>query len=164
MTPEAIVVMGVSGAGKTEIGSRLAAALGWEFIDADDHHPPENIAKMASGRPLDDDDRRGWLATLRALIAGSLAGGRSVVVACSALSAWARERLTVDPDRIRFVHLTGSPELVASRLAAREGHFMPPGLLASQLDALEPPDGALTLDVAASPEALVGEIRRALEV
>jgi gluconokinase len=131
-----IVVMGVSGSGKTTIGGMLAARLGVPYAEADDFHPAANIAKMAAGLPLDDADRAPWLDT----IAGWLAerGPRGGVVSCSALRRRYRDRLRTAAPGLFFAHLDGAPELVAARLGARTGHFMPPGLLDSQFDALEP--------------------------
>jgi gluconokinase len=158
-SPSVIIVMGVAGSGKTTVGVALAAALGWRFVDADEHHAPDSVAKMARGEPLTDADRWPWLDRLRAIIAASLAADERLVVACSALKAAYRARLVGgDAQRIRFVHLTGTPELLRARLAARAGHFMKPGMLASQLAALEPPDDALTVDVGRPLEALVADL------
>lgn len=157
-----LVVMGVAGSGKTTVGRALAAALGCPFADADAFHPPENIAKMAAGQPLDDADRAPWLAAIRAWIDAHLARGECAVVTCSALKRRYRDVLRPDPTRVRFLYLCGSRELIASRLAAREGHFMKPRMLDSQLADLEPPEDALTLDIALPPEKLVAEIRRNL--
>ena len=151
--------MGVAGSGKSTVGLALAAALGWRFVDADEHHSPESVAKMARGEPLTDDDRWPWLDGLRAIIAAALAANEPLVLACSALKAAYRARLVGgDAHRIRFVHLTGTPEMLRARLAGRAGHFMKAGMLASQLAALEPPDDALTVDVARPVEALVADI------
>jgi len=156
-----IVVMGVAGSGKTTVGRALAASLGWDFADADDFHPPENIAKMSAGRPLDDADRAPWLAALRAWIDACLARGGDAVVTCSALKRRYRDVLLPDTPRVRLVYLQGSRELLAARLRSRPDHFMKPGMLDSQLAALEPPADALALDIAPPPEMLVAEIRRA---
>lgn len=154
--------MGVAGSGKTTIGEKLAAALGWEFRDADDFHPPENVAKMSRGVPLNDDDRAPWLAAIRTYLERSLAQNRGAVVTCSALRARYREVIMVDPARVALVHLTGSPALLMERISGRKDHFMKPSMLQSQLDALEPPHEALTVDIDAAPEAIVTKIRRAL--
>lgn len=130
-----IVVMGVSAAGKSSVGRVLADELGLEFVDADDLHPPANVAKMSAGAPLDDVDRWPWLDAVAARMAASPHG---VVVACSALRRSYRDRLRAGAPRAVFVHLTGTSELLAERAAARTGHFMPPALLASQLATLEP--------------------------
>ncbi len=159
-----IVLMGVAGSGKTTVGRQLAEQLGWPFADADEFHPPENIARMAAGLPLDDADRAPWLAAIRAQIDRHLAAGVSAVVTCSALKQRYREQIRSDPARVRLVYLTGAPELLAARLHQRSGHFMKPDMLASQLAALEPPTDALTLDVAAAPAKLVAAIRAAYGV
>lgn len=131
-----IVVMGVSGSGKSTVGGLLAERLGVEYAEADDFHPAANIAKMAAGHPLDDTDRAPWLDAIAGWIAGR--GDRGGVVSCSALRRRYRDRLREAAPRVFFLHLDGPAELIAARLAARMQHFMPPGLLASQLDALEP--------------------------
>jgi gluconokinase len=159
-----VVVMGVAGSGKTTIGTALARALGWRFVDADDHHAPASVAKMARGEPLDDDDRRPWLDELHGIIAEALARGAPLVMACSALKAGYRAHLAgADAGgRVRFVHLAGSPELFRERLAKRAGHFMKPGMLDSQFAALEPPAGdALEVDAGRPVAAIVAQIRTA---
>jgi gluconokinase len=133
-----IVVMGVSGSGKSTVGGLLAERLGVPYAEADDFHPAANIAKMSAGHPLDDTDRAPWLDAIAAWIAGR--GDRGGVVSCSALRRRYRDRLRADAPSVFFLHLDGPPELIAARLAARMQHFMPPGLLASQFDALEPLD------------------------
>ena len=153
-----VIVMGVSGAGKSTVGRLLAATLGWDFFDADDFHPESNVEKMASGRPLDDEDRRPWLLRLQSLIRERPADGPGAVLACSALKAAYRDLLDIDDPRVALVHLQGSQELLARRLGAREGHFMPPDLLLSQLDTLEVPSDAVTVDIAATPEQICREI------
>jgi gluconokinase len=157
-----VIVMGVSGAGKTTVGRRLAAALGWRFRDADELHPPENIAKMAAGIPLTDEDRWPWLARLRELLQSALESGEDLVLACSALKRAYREALTVEPARERWVYLRASRELIARRLAARPGHFMSPTLLDSQLATLEVPEEALTVDTSADPDTVVATILEGL--
>lgn len=154
--------MGVSGAGKTTVGQRLARDLGWEFVDADDLHPATNVEKMRAGKPLDDQDRAPWLAALSACIRRLLDDGRDAVIACSALKAAYRAQLLVDPARMRLVHLTGDPSLIAARLATRSDHFMPAGLLSTQLAALEPPEDALRVDVGGTPDEIAADVRRAL--
>jgi gluconokinase len=157
-----IIVMGVSGSGKTTVGQRLAAALGWRFRDADDFHPPGNIVKMTAGIPLTDEDRAPWLAVLRELLENTLAAGESLVLACSALRRSYRERLTVDAARQRWVYLRAPRELIAERLKARLGHYMPAALLDSQLAALEVPEDALVVEATADPDTLVATILREL--
>jgi gluconokinase len=157
-----IVVMGVSGAGKTTVGSRLAAALGWPFHEGDALHAPAAVAKMRRGVPLEDADRDPWLARLRALLDGLLAAGHDAVVTCSALTRAHRERLGLDRPGIVLVHLHGTETLLRARLRRRTGHFVRDELLASQLALLEPPGDALSLDVAAPPDALVARIRAAI--
>jgi gluconokinase len=153
-----VVLMGVAGAGKTTVGRLLAAALGCEFVDADDFHPPENVAKMRAGEPLTDDDRWPWLARLNA----ALCGRADAVVACSALKESYRRALMNGLADARLVYLRGARALIAPRLAARGGHFMNPALLDSQFAALEEPRNALVVDVDAAPEALVRTIRTGL--
>ena len=160
-----VVVMGVSGAGKTTVGSLLARALGWEFFDADDFHPTANVAKMARGEPLDESDRGGWLERLAGLVDRLLRERRSAVLACSALRASHRIRLT-DGHRaaeVRIVYLRTDPRLLRARLEARQGHFMKAALLASQLATLEEPHDALVVDSDAPPATLVERIRAHLE-
>ncbi len=146
------------------MGRLLADALGWELADADAFHTEASRAKMSRGVPLDDADRAPWLAALAAAIDGWLREGRSVVLACSALSRSYRALLRRDAARMPLVYLRGSPELLRRRLDARAGHFATSALLGSQLAALEEPDDALTLDVAAPPEELVATILRSLGV
>ena len=157
-----VVLMGVAGVGKTTIGRRLAAALGWEFHDADDFHPPANVAKMRAGVALDEADRAPWLTRLRALVRDVGRRGGRAVLACSALRRAHRARLMVPGVNVRFVHLTADPGLLRARLGARRDHYMPATLLDSQLATLEPPDDAPTIDAAGEPDAIVDAIRRAL--
>lgn len=159
-----ILIMGVAGSGKTTVGEKLAATLGWKFLDADEVHPPANIAKMAAGHPLTDKDRAPWLAALRARIDDFLHRNVSAVVTCSALKERYREVLLSGTEEVKLVHLQGSPELLRARLRGRVGHFMAPGMLDSQLAELEPPKNALVLDVVHSPEELVETIRKRLKV
>jgi gluconokinase len=162
-----VVVMGVAGSGKTTVGTALAVALGWRFVDADDHHTPASIAKMARGEPLGDDDRRPWLDELHGLITAALAGGGPLVMACSALKASYRARLAgADGGAgVRFVHLAGPPELFRSRLAQRAGHFMKPAMLDSQYAALElPGEEALVVDAAQPVATIVSRIRAGLAI
>lgn len=156
-----VVVMGVAGSGKTTVGKRLAEELGWPFFDADDFHPPENVEKMRRGLGLTDADREPWLDALAAKIRALVAARESAVLACSALKQSYRDRLAVDP-AVRFVHLTGTRELLRHRLEERKGHYAHADLLDSQLAALEPSPGVPTFDVAPSPEAIVAAIRKTL--
>lgn len=162
--PRAIILMGVAGCGKTTIGRQLAADLGWTFRDADDFHPPANIAKMAAGTPLADADREPWLRALRACIDASLARGESLVLACSALRAGYRSILSEGRTDVHLVHLRGDYELIRSRLQQRQGHYMRAVMLESQFATLEPPENALTISIDASPETIVAQIRSALSL
>lgn len=157
----AIVVMGVSGAGKTTVGTLLAARLGRALLEGDGFHPAANVAKMRSGVPLDDADRLPWLQAIAAAIAGARREGRRVVVTCSALKRAYRVVLAGGHDDVLFVYLRGDRALIAERLAGRAGHFMPSRLLDSQFAALQEPDaaeGGLTVDIADPPEELVRRI------
>lgn len=166
MRPLVLVLMGVSGSGKTTIGKALAARLGWPFKEGDDLHPAANIAKMKSGHPLDDADRAPWLEAIAGWISAELESGSSGVIACSALKRGYRQRLAADhPDQVRFVYLMGSRALIGERVAARRGHFMPPSLLGSQfadLQAPSPEEHAITVDVSQpiqdQVEAIVGAL------
>ena len=155
-----VVLMGVAGAGKTTIGERLAKRLGWRFIDADDHHPAANVAKMASGVPLEDADRWPWLDALNALLRKET----DAVLACSALKEAYRRRLTAGIGDWRLVHLRGTPGLIASRLAARRHRYMPASLLDSQFATLEPSRGAIDIDVSGEVEASVAAIAERISV
>ncbi|MDK6077180.1 MULTISPECIES: gluconokinase [Massilia] len=155
------VVMGVSACGKSDIGTRLAQALGAPFIEGDRFHLPENVAKMSAGIPLDDEDRRGWLQALRAEMERAWTTDPVVVLSCSALKRAYRDVLRGDGGDVRFVHLHGDRDLIAQRMAARSGHFMPVSLLDSQLRTLEPlqPDErGVTLDVREPPQRLVEQV------
>jgi gluconokinase len=158
-----VILMGVTGCGKTTVGAMLAEARGWDFHDADDFHPAENVVKMKSGAPLDDEDRWPWLAHLNAFLIGNDRQGKSLVLACSALKQVYRDRLARDCAAARFVFLDGDIELIRARLAARQGHYMNPALLDSQFAILERPQEALRLDIAASPAELEWSIRKRLE-
>jgi gluconokinase len=158
-----IILMGVSGVGKTTIGRALAQELQWHFAEGDDYHSAANKAKMHAGIPLTDEDRAPWLQSLRSAITGWLAAGENVVLACSALKASYREILQVSPE-VKFVYLRGSYELIAQRLASRHGHYMNPDLLGSQFETLEEPKDAVTIDVGPPVPQIVKEIRAALAV
>jgi gluconokinase len=158
-----VIVMGTTGAGKTTVGGLLAKQLGWEFVDGDSFHPPANVAKMSQGIPLDDTDRRPWLAATRAAIETWVVDGRGVVLACSALKQAYREQLVVSED-VKVVYLKGTYQLFAERLSNRRGHFATEQLLASQFAAIEEPKDATTVDVGGAPEAIVVEIRSRLKL
>jgi carbohydrate kinase (thermoresistant glucokinase family) len=159
--PVVVLLMGVAGSGKTTVGLKLADDLGWSFRDADDFHPPANVAKMSAGQPLDDADRATWLAAIRAHIATTLARGESGVVTCSALKEAYRAAAIPDPKRVRLVHLAGDFDLIIQRMKQRE-HFMKPEMLHSQFATLETPKDALTVDITKTPDELAAEIRRSL--
>lgn len=157
----ALIVMGVSGSGKSTVGEALAKRLGWRFEDGDGFHPPANVAKMRAGHPLTDEDRRPWLLAIAAEIARVAAAGDHVVIACSALKRAYREMLLQGRRDARIVFLDGSEELIAARLRKRTGHFMPPGLLASQFDTLEVPaadEHVITVSIDADVETIVDDI------
>ena len=156
-----VVLMGVSGSGKSTVGAALADALGWPLIDADDLHPPENVAKMAAGVPLTDDDRWPWLDRIVDELQRTTAGGGSAVLACSALKQRYRERLA-QAGELRFVYLRGKPGTIAARLAVRRHRYMPAALLDSQFATLEPPADAIDIDIAASVDEQVRAIIAAL--
>ncbi len=162
-----VIVMGVSGAGKSTIGAALARELGWRFIDADDFHPPENVAKMKAGIALEDDDRWPWLDRIGARLADGAQGPEGVVVACSALKKAYRDRLRRAAPGVRFVFLDGPAALIESRLAGRSGHFMPGALLASQLETLEIPGSGegdvLRVSVELPVDEVVSRAVKALE-
>jgi len=157
-----VLIMGVSGSGKTTVGKMLAAKLGGPFYDADDFHPSENKAKMTNGIPLTDADRQPWLHALVTQIRACLASQESAVFAVSALKQAYRDVLTVD-SAVRLVYLKGVPSLIRQRMQQRPDHFFKPALLQSQFDALEEPDDALTVDITLPPEVLVQRISEALE-
>jgi carbohydrate kinase (thermoresistant glucokinase family) len=165
------VVMGVSGCGKSEVGARLAQALGASFIEGDRFHSADNVRKMAAGIALTDADREGWLAQLAGELARACADGRSVVLACSALKRVYRDRLRGADSgsgcALRFVHLSGDPATIAARMHARTGHFMPASLLDSQLRDLEPlaaDEDGIVLDIDAAPALLVEQILAAFKL
>ena len=163
MKIQTVVVMGVSGSGKTTIGSLLAQALGWEFFDADDFHPLANKEKMSNGIPLNDEDRAGWMEVLRGLILQQGGRKRPCVLACSALKQRYRETLAVN-EKVRFVYLHGSYEQVETRLKRRMGHYMTVQLLQSQFEALEEPREAIIIDISHTPEEIVDIIRKGLDL
>lgn len=150
--------MGVSGSGKSTVGRQVADALGWEFRDGDDFHPPENVAKMRAGTPLNDDDRRPWLLAIQRWMRATQAAGGSGVIACSALKEAYRDLLLREEPWVRFVHLAGPKEVIAERMKARSGHFMPSSLLDSQFAALEAPADAWVEDIRNRPDEIVARI------
>lgn len=159
--PTVLVVMGVSGSGKTTVGALLAGRLGWEYAEADDFHTPEAIAKMNSGVPLDDDDRWPWLRSIAGWIDERLAAGDPGVVTCSALKRAYRDVLPLDRPGVRLVYLEGDRELIGSRVAARQGHFFAADMLDSQFRTLEPPapdENPLTVPISGSPDDIVRSI------
>ena len=161
----AAIVMGVSGCGKSSVGQRLAQQLGATFLDADDFHPPANVERMRAGMALTDAERAPWLDALAARLAAAGAANEAVVLACSALKRSYRDALRRGAPALTLVHLTGSPALLAERIAARPGHYMPPSLLPSQLALLEAPgddEQAITLDAKAPTDELVASLLRTL--
>ncbi len=162
-----IVVMGVAGTGKTTVGALLAGRLGWRYAEADDFHSAQNVAKMAAGEPLSDEDRGPWLAAIGAWIDERAADGAPGVVSCSGLRRAYRDRLREGRPQVRLVFLQGSRELIMRRMAARHGHFMRPEMLDSQFAALEPPqpdEHVIEVSIDATPEQIVEEIVRRSEV
>ena len=157
-----VLVMGVSGVGKTTIGTALAEALGWPYLDADDFHPASNVAKMAAGTPLDDADRWPWLARINAEILALEQQGKSAVLSCSALKDRYREKLRSGVKDLRIVYLHGGFDLIQGRAASREHRFMPASLLKSQFETLEPPADAIAVAVGHPPQECVRMIRAAL--
>jgi gluconokinase len=158
-----IVVMGVTGSGKTTIGSLLAVRLGCQFADADEFHSAANKAKMHQGIPLTDADRLPWLAAIHDQISKWVAEKQNVVLACSALKQNYRQILWSGP-QVQFVYLKGSYELIADRLRSRKGHFADEHILAGQFADLEEPSDAVTVDISGSPEEIVSEICRRLKL
>jgi gluconokinase len=158
-----LILMGVSGSGKTSVGKALAEHLGWDFYDADDFHPPENVVKMANRIPLDDSDRAPWLAALHNLISASLQADQPGVLACSALKEHYRQQLLDDHKDVQIVYLKGSYDLIWSRMEKRTDHYMKPHMLKSQLETLEEPTNALTVDISMSVDDIVQEILKQMD-
>ena len=153
-----IVLMGVTGSGKTTVGKLLSKELGWKYYDADDFHPRANVEKMSSGVALNDDDRQPWLETLRNLISQCLERGENAVLGCSALKESYREFLQVN-ERVKLIYLKGDRDLIKERLNARRGHYMNPALLDSQFETLEEPKRGWQVDISLSPSEIVKTIR-----
>ena len=158
-----IILMGVSGSGKTTIGRLLSHDLGWDFYDADDFHPAQNIAKMSRCLALNDEDRQPWLQSLRVLILNCLESGKQAVIACSALKETYRTSLRVN-ENVQFVYLKGSFEQIKSRLTDRQNHFMPGDLLADQFANLEEPLDVVPIDISMPPDQISKAIRIALDI
>ena len=162
-----VVTMGVCGTGKTSVGQIVASRMGWTFIEGDDLHPAASREKMASGTPLTDDDRWPWLDSIAEAMRTIHAAGGSAVVACSALRQVYRDRLRLSGAEIIFLHLTGDPSLIRQRMENRRGHFMPPGLLASQLETLEEPtaeEHPIIIDASLPVNAIVDDVLAHLEL
>jgi len=165
-----VVIMGVCGCGKTTVGQALANRLGWQFFDADDFHPPANVAKMATGVALTDEDRAPWLDRLAAEMRALARKGSHAVLACSALKESYRQRIACGMENpegdgtsgIRIVYLKGDAKTIGPRLALRSGHYMPASLLASQFAALEEPEDAMVIDIRQTTEAQAAQIAAAL--
>lgn len=157
-----VMLMGVSGSGKTTVGKVLAQSLGWSYIDADEYHPPSNVEKMRHGIPLTDEDRRPWLEALRRVIDEAVERGENIVLGCSALKHSYQDYLKHEHGEVKIVWLSGSPQLIQERLAHRTGHFMDPHLLPSQFQTLEPPENAIQVDISPPPEQIAAEIRKRL--
>jgi gluconokinase len=160
MTAPRVVVMGVSGCGKSTVGRLLAQGLGVHYVEGDELHPPENVALMAAGIALTDADRHGWLQAVATQLANATTQARGVVVTCSALKRSYRDQLRAAAPDVCFVHLHGPRELLAARMAARTSHYMPPSLLQSQLDTLQAPaadEAALSLSIEPEPAALAAQ-------
>jgi len=157
-----IVLMGVSGCGKTTVGRLLASRLGWPFHDGDDYHPPSNVEKMSRREPLTDADRQPWLERLAGMIRDWVEQRHNAILACSALSERSRQTLGVDQPQVRLVYLKGSYELIRQRLLERKEHFMPPDLLDSQFATLQEPRDAIVVDIAPAAEQIAATIEARL--
>lgn len=154
--------MGVAGCGKTTVAKLFASQTGATFVEGDDFHPPENVARMSAGIPLTDADRKSWLRALRRVIVAALAKNEFTALTCSALKAKYRDELSAGDPRVKFVHLTGPKAVLEKRLKGRPGHFMPPALLESQLADLEPPEDSLIVNFQKSPKKIVAEVIQSL--
>jgi len=166
MSAPRLIVMGVSGCGKSTVGSMLGIRTGIPFVEGDTLHPPRNVALMAAGTPLTDEDRAGWLDDIASRF-GALEADTGLIVSCSALKRSYRDRLRAACPDLRFIHLHGDKALLEQRLQYRTGHYMPPSLLTSQLQTLEPPSSdepAITLNIAMPTEQLVAQIEQQLQL
>jgi gluconokinase len=162
-----LVVMGICGCGKSEVGRRLASRAGYSYAEGDEYHPASNVAKMAAGLALDDSDRADWLATLRDKIREAAQRDENLVLSCSALKRRYRDLLRQGDDRLVFIHLHGSRELITSRMQARKDHFMPVSLIDSQLrdlQPLEPDEAHVVLDISRDPDQLVTDVLKELHI
>jgi gluconokinase len=165
--PRHIVVMGISGSGKTTIATHLTEQLGWTFAEADEFHSTANIEKMTAGTPLTDEDRWPWLESMREWMTGEARAGRSTIVTCSALKRSYRDLLVAADGDVSFVHLSGDPDLIRERMQSRSGHFMPASLLPTQISALEPLEAdepGLTIENVGTPEEVTGRIVAELDL
>lgn len=162
--PTLVLIMGVAGSGKTTIGQLLARQLGWSYHEADDFHSAANKEKMGRGVPLTDEDRAPWLAAIHAAMADCQRQGQAAVFTCSALKEKYRDVLLGDLDGVALVFLSGNRDLLQERIAGRQGHYMKPGMLDSQLAILEPPRDAVTIDIHATPAQIVATIRQRLGI
>ena len=166
MAPARVVVMGVSGCGKSTVGRSLAQALQVPYLEGDDLHPPCNVQRMAAGVALTDEDRQGWLQTIASRLQAATQGGVGLVVTCSALKRVYRDTLRAETPGLQFVYLHGDKALLEQRMQQRQGHYMPPSLLQSQLQTLEPPgddERPIRLDIAQAPQELVAAARAQLK-
>jgi gluconokinase len=159
-----VILMGVSGSGKSTIGRRLAEDLGWQFLEGDDFHAPESLDKMRHGVALNDQDRGPWIEVLREVIRQISVTEQRAVIACSALKAAYRDRLTMGVPHVALVYLRGGPDLIRQRLQLRTGHFMKVGLLESQFLTLEEPQNVPVVDVDLSPDVIVHRIKKVLQL
>lgn len=153
-----LIVMGVSGSGKTTVGRGVAEALGWAFVEGDDLHPEANVKKMAESIPLDDVDRQPWLRSVRDTVDAFISRRESAVISCSALKQSYRDFLAAGRQEVAFAYLKGSLSLMRERLSKRKGHYMPLDLLASQFDTLEEPTDGIVVDIDQPPEAIIPQI------
>ncbi len=157
-----LIIMGVAGSGKTSVGKMLSEKLGWKYYEGDNYHPKENVEKMSHGIPLNDEDRIPWLLKLRTIIEDALSNGESIILSSSALKEAYRKILKVN-DQVKFIYLKGSYELIEARMKMRKDHFMKPGMLKSQFEALEEPADAIAIDIDQPLEKIVENILQKIE-